>query len=275
MNKFTKTANTINAVHGLSEIERQVQFVKNSNLTEEEKNKALKSHNKMIKTTILIVIILTIIMLIIYIAAESFMSSETKVIVMEISAFGWVIILITYAIIAKTKKMFPDWMNAYDKVNNGFDGLEEQEINKLKPTDKEKLIIKKYKKKSVVSALIFLLSLVIEFSIILSLEIAIYSFITIIITLIITGVWYIFEDTYQVEIHKIESGYYKKSFEFICPKCKVELKIKFEDLEKYNFLPKNEQGKRVMNCHNCGNPVPLYDFDNVLEDYKKYIEQVK
>lgn len=30
-----------------------------------------------------------------------------------------------------------------------------------------------------------------------------------------------------------------------------------------------------MNCHNCGNPVPIYDFDNELKDYKKYIEQVK
>lgn len=90
----------------------------------------------MIKTTTLIVIILTIIMLIIWIAAGSFMSSKTKVIIMVISVFGWVTILITYAIIVKTKKLFPDWMNAYDKVNNGFDGLEEQEINKLKPNDK-------------------------------------------------------------------------------------------------------------------------------------------
>lgn len=37
MNKFIKIANATNTAHGISETERQVQSVKKSNLTEEEK----------------------------------------------------------------------------------------------------------------------------------------------------------------------------------------------------------------------------------------------
>lgn len=152
----------------------------------------------------------------------------------------------------------------------------ERQVQAVKKSNiKEELIIKKYKKKSLISGVIFLLALVIEFFIILRLKIAIYSPITIIITLIITGVWYVFEDTYQVEIHRIESGYYKKSFGFFCQKCKSEVKIDFEDLEKYNSLPRNKQGIRVINCHNCGNHVLLYNFDDALSDYKKYLDQTK
>lgn len=274
MNKFTKITTTINAAHGLSKMEGQVQSIKKSNLTEEEKNKALKSHNKMIKITILIVVILTIIMAVSMIAGFS-ISGKVGAIISVINLIVMPTILITYVIIARKRKLFSDWVNAYEKVDNGFDNLEEQEINKLKPNYKEELIIKKYKKKSLVSGLIFLLALTIEFSIILGLEIDIYSSVTIIITLIITGVWYFFENTYQVEIHRIKSGYYKKSYGFICQKCKSKVEINFEDLEKYTSLPRNKQGIRVMNCHNCGNPVPFYNFDNALEDYKKYLELTK
>ena len=44
MDKFNKVATTVNATRGLHEMEQQVRDVKNSNLTDEEKNKALKSH---------------------------------------------------------------------------------------------------------------------------------------------------------------------------------------------------------------------------------------
>jgi len=274
MDKFTKGVTTINAVHNLNEVEQQVQDVKKSNLTEEEKNKALQSHNRMIKITVLIVVILTVIMAVSMVTGFS-ISGEVGVIISVISLIAMSAILITYAIIVRKGKLFPDWVNAYEKVDKGFDGLNGQEINKLKPNIKEELVIKKYKKKSFISGLIFLLAIAFEFYIIVSLEIAIYSPIPIIITFIITGVWYFFEDTYQVEIHRIESGYYKKSFGFFCQKCQSEVKINFEDLEKYSLLPRNEQGIRVMNCHNCGNPVPFCNFDNALEDYKKYLEQIR
>lgn len=273
MDKFTKTVTSINTLNNLNEAKKQVSDVKKSNLTEEEKTKALKSHNKMIKLTVLIVVILTIIMAVLMIVGFS-ISGKAGVIISIIALIAMPTILITYAIIAK-KKLFSDWTSAYEKVDNGFDGLEKPEIDKLKPNYKEELIIKKYKKKSLVSGLIFLLTIAIEFAIIVSLDIAIYSYITIIITVIITVIWYIFENTYQVEIQRIKSGYYKKSFGFICEKCKSEVKINFEDLEKYSSLPRNEHGIRVMNCHKCGNPVPLYNFDTVLGSYKKYLEQLK
>lgn len=56
MNKFNKITTTINATRGLAEMEQQVRDIKNSNLAEEEKQKALKSHNKMIKTTLVVII---------------------------------------------------------------------------------------------------------------------------------------------------------------------------------------------------------------------------
>ena len=51
MHKVNKIATTINATHGLSEMEQQVREFEQSNLPEEEKNRTLKFHNKMIKTT--------------------------------------------------------------------------------------------------------------------------------------------------------------------------------------------------------------------------------
>lgn len=274
MSKFTKITTSINAAHNLSEVERQINAVKKSKLTEEEKSKALKAHNKMIKTTVLTVIIVTIIMAILMIIGFS-ISGEVGAVISVIALIIMPTILITYVIIVRKRKMFPDWVNAYNKVDSGLDGLDEQEINKLKPNTKEELLIKKYKKKSLVSGLIFLITIGVMFVIVLSLEIEIYSPIVIILAFIITGVWYVFEDTYQVQIHRIKSGYYKKSIGFICQTCKKEVNINFTELENYDSLPRNKQGIRVMNCHNCGNLVPIYNFDNSLEDYKKYLEEIK
>ena len=30
-----------------------------------------------------------------------------------------------------------------------------------------------------------------------------------------------------------------------------------------------------MNCHNCGNPVPFYNYDLTLREYKKYLDEIK
>lgn len=43
MNKLNKISTSINTTRGLAEMEQQVRDIKNSNLTEEEKQKALKS----------------------------------------------------------------------------------------------------------------------------------------------------------------------------------------------------------------------------------------
>ncbi len=154
-------------------------------------------------------------------------------------------------------------------------GLTAEQINQLSPNKLEEDLVKSYKKKNLKCGLMFLLFLAIEFSIILKLGIPITSPITIILTLVITIIWYIKQDTYTVEIHRIESGYYKKDFGFICSKCKTEVKIKFEDIEKYNNLPRDENGIRVMNCPNCNTPVPFCDFDIILKEYQNYKKAIK
>lgn len=274
MNKFNKVATTINATRGLHEMEQQVSDVKNSSLTEEEKSKALKSHNKMVKTVVWFVIGLVVAMGIFMTIGFS-ISGEMGAIFGAISMVAMVMILIAFLIIIKKKKLFSDWQNAYEKVDNGFDGLSESEINQLKPQVNEEKLIKYYRKQSWKYGIIFLIAIAIEFTILLGIGVPIYSPITIIITIIITIVWYIKEDTCQVEIHRIKSGYYKKDFGFLCQNCKTEVKIKFEEIDKYNSLPRNESGIRVMNCPKCNNPVPFYNFDIKMQDYKNYLEKIK
>lgn len=273
MNKFNKIATTINSTQELSEMEQQVRDVKNSNLNEEEKQKALKSHNKMIKTTIIVTISIILLIAIICSIICNIVDSNLKIVLCLITAVLGIVGLIFFAIFGR--KLFPDWTNYYDKVDRGFDGLTENEINQLKPQANEKKVIKYYHKQSCKYVIIFLLALAIEFSILLRIGVPIYSPITIIITVVITIVWYIKENTCQVEIHRIKSGYYKKSIDFQCEKCKNEVKIKFEEIDKYNSLPKNEKGIRVMPCPKCNNPVPFYNFDIIMQDYKKYLEKIK
>lgn len=274
MNKFNKIATTIHATQSLQEMEQQVRDVKNSNLTEEEKQRALKSHNKMVKITVLVVTALAIFMGI-FMSVGFSISGEMGAIFAVISMIVEVTILIVFAFFIKKKKIFSDWVNAYEKVANGFDGLSEDEINQLKPQVNEEKVIKYYRKQSWKYGIIFLIALVIEFLILLRLGVSVYSPITIIITIVITIVWYVKEDTCQVEIHRIKSGYYKKSFGFLCQNCKTEVRIKFEEIDKYNSLPRNENGIRIMPCPKCNNLVPFYNFDITMQDYKKYLEKIK
>ena len=274
MNKFNKIITTVNATRGLHEMEQQVRDVNNSKLTEEEKQKALKSHNKMVKAVFLIVIILTI-CIGIFMTIGFSIGGVMAAIFGMISMIVMVTVLIVFAIFIKKKRLFSDWVNTYEKVDLGFDGLSESEINQLKPQVNEEKVIKYYRKQSWKYGIIFLIALGIEFSIILGIGIPIYSPITIIITIVIAIFWYIKEDTCQVEIHRIKSGYYKKDFGFICQNCKNEVKIKFEEIDKYDNLPRNENGIRFMACSKCNNPVPFYNFDTIKQEYKKYLEKIK
>lgn len=274
MDKFNKVITTINTAYNLHEMEQQVRDVKNSKLTNEEKEKALVSHNKMVKTTILVTISSLVgVAILCCIICNVIDSIELKISLCLTIAILWVIGLICFGIFGR--KLFPDWVNAYEKVDNGFDGLSENKINELKPQVNEEKAIKYYRKQSWKYGIIFLITIVIEFSILLGIGVPVYSPITIIITIIITLVWYIKEDTCQVEIHRIKSGYYKKYLGFLCENCKSEVKIKFEEIDKYNSLPRNKDGIRVMPCPKCNTPVPFYNFDLKMQDYKKYLEQIK
>lgn len=247
-----------------------VELVKKSKLTEEEKNKALKSHKKMKTTTIWVVILASLFM---GIAIVYGMSQGGDILFSVISIIVAIVVIIIYAVFAH--KFFPDWAKYSNLVDKGFDGLTNEEINKVKPNAREETIIKTLKKKEVLLTIVFLAILGVEFFIILNLGIAIYSPITIIIIAITTIIWYIKKDSYTVEIHRIESGYYKKGFGYICQHCKNEVTINFSDIEQYNSLPKNANGIREMKCPICNSAVSLYNFDNTLEHYKKYLKQIK
>lgn len=255
-------------------IKRQIEVINNSNLTEEEKSNAIKAYRKMMVVTTFVVVFLTVIVAI-AIVIGMFISIEIGAIIGVLSIILMSAILIVYAVSIRKSKSFSPWVTAYEKASNGFDGLDEQEINRLKPNEQEESIIKKYKLKKFVNGLAFLIVFVVAMSIIHMLGGSATSPITIIIALVIAGAWYFFDDTYSVEIHRLQSGYYKKSYGFICQKCGQEVTIYFEDLETCKSLPKNEDGIRVKNCPMCDNPVPFYNFDNALEDYKKYLEHIR
>lgn len=274
MSKLNKIANIINLNRGAEEFERAEKLVNNSKITQEEKERAFKARNKMLKFTIIFVISVFVIAGIITAIGFS-ISSEVGFITVAISMLLTIVVLVACLLNKNKIKAFSDWTNTLSKVEQGFDGLSDQEINRLKHNDKEQNIIKKYKKKIAVCVIIFLVALALEFVILLNLGLSVYSLVTIIITFVIVGIFYVKIDSYDVEIHRIQTGYYKKSFGYLCQKCKSEVRMNFEDIEKLDSLPRNEQGIRVVNCHNCGNPVPFYNADNTLKDYKKYLEEIK
>lgn len=246
--------------------------VEKSNLTVKQKQEAIQENKKVMTTTVLVVVITALLLWTPFIFCYS---KDIKIAytLYFVSMGVFVIFVVIYALCIKS--IFPKWNMYRELIDKGFDGLTEDEINKLKPDDKEKQLIKEYHKKDVIAGLIFLASLIVEFTIIIKLGIAILSPITSIITLIITAIWYIKMDTYKVEIHRIESGYYKRSFGFICKKCRNKVKINFSEIEKYKDLPKNQSGIKVMKCLNCNNDVEFLNFDLELKDYKDYLDKIR
>ena len=144
MNKLNKISTSINATRGLAEIEQQVNDIKNSNLTEIEKQKALKSHKQMIKTTLIVTILTCLVATILCGIICNVVEGNLKIILCLIIAGLATIGLISFGLFGR--KLFQDFQNAYEKVDNGFDGLTQDVINILKPNNKEELLIKKYKK---------------------------------------------------------------------------------------------------------------------------------
>ncbi len=148
-------------------------------------------------------------------------------------------------------------------------------VNIKNLSETKQKLYKKYRNKNIIYSLMLVLCIILTIYFCIKFNLNTHGWLVIGIIFIYVIVFYILIDNCDVEMHRIKSGYYEKSFGFFCQKCGSEVKINFAELEKYNSLPRNEDGIRVMNCHNCGNPVPFYNFDNALEDYKKYLEQVK
>ncbi len=254
-------------------LRNKIEAIKNSNLTVEEKEKALNCFKKMLVTTTIVVVVIAL-LLVVAVVMMLFIGGDAGVIFLLLSMAGAVVLLIVYALIARNV-MFKDFRIYYDMVDHGFDGLDEHEINKLKPNQSEEALIKKYKAKSFVYTLILALVLGIEFYILGKFELPLDSPVLYIITLVIFFVWYGFYDTCKVEIHRLESGYYKKSYGFRCKKCGTEVFIEFSEIEKYLDAPTNENGIRVIPCQTCNHLVPFYSFDEAYESYKKYVELTK
>ncbi len=271
MSDLNRKARSI--VRHIKKLEKQIEKIENSNLSAKEKEKALRSLKKMLITTTIAVVAVSLFLVIAVLIFIS-IGGNTGVIFLVISMTVAIALLIGYALIAR-KMLFKDFLMYYNKVDNGFDGLNEQEINRLKPNNKEKALIKKYKAKSVLYTFMLLLVLGIEFFIILKLELPLDSPIIYIITIIIIFIWFGYEDKCRVEIHRIKSGRYKRNFGFRCKNCKTTMLIEFSEIEKYIDAPTNEYGIKVIPCQNCNHLIPLYNLDVFYDDYKKYLEKTK
>lgn len=173
------------------------------------------------------------------------------------------------------RKIPNDFTTYYSKVDNGFDGLDVETINRLKPTPKEEKLIKKYKVKSVIYTFLLVLAVVIEFGIVLAFDLKLHYPLTYIVVIATFIVWWILEDTCRVEIHRLKSGYYKKTYGFVCQNCKNKVLINFNEIENYKDAPRNEQGIRVIPCRVCNHLVPMYNFDSSYKEYKKYSERIR
>ncbi len=254
-------------------LKKQIEAIENSDLSAEEKEKALKSLKKMLITTTIVVVAVALLLAGAVLMGIS-IGGNNGVIVLTVSMVAAIALLIGYALFAR-KMLFKDFQMYYNMVDNGFDGLNKQEIDRLKPNQKEKELIKKYKVKSLLYTFIFLLLLGIWFYAILRLELPLTSPIIYIITIIVIFIWVGFEDKCRVEIHRIKSGHYKRNLAFRCKNCKTTMLIEFSEIEKYIDTPKNKHGIRVTPCKNCNNLIPLYNLEAAYDDYKKYSKQTK
>ncbi len=261
------------AARNVKKIKNKIEAIKNSDLSAEEKQKALKSFKKMVVTTTIVGVVVALLLAAAVLIGLA-IGGDKGVIFLTVSMVVAIGLLIGYALLAKAM-LFKDFQMYYDIVDNGFDGLDEQEIKKLKPNSREKALIKKYKAKSILSVFVLLLVLGIEFYIIMKLELPLDSPILYIITIIIIFIWVGYEDKCRAEIHRIKSGRYKRNFGFRCKNCKATMLIEFSEIEKYMDAPTNEYGIRVAPCHNCNNLIPLYDLEVYYDDYKKHLEQIQ
>lgn len=268
MNKQNNKGVSLNTFSNLAEINQRVKDLINSKLSNEEKIKALVSFEKVKKTIVIFISIMSAILILLFII--SCMNGMTNFWIYVICGYTLIYIISIIICVTLAKNRAHDW-NKYSKiVEFGWDGLTEEERKTLSLNSRDNDAIKKYKNKDIFVSITLIIAYIIEFSILINRGVKIYSPISIIITFVITAIWYVLHDTYMVEIHRLKSGFYKKDFGFYCSNCKTEVKIRFDEIEKYDSLPKNKDNIRIMKCPKCGNDVPFYNFDNCLSDYRNY-----
>ena len=254
-----------------------LQQVLDSKLTEEEKTNALETYQKFTKNLkiffwcwIVIFILLIIPSVVLLLQGKDIGISLTVNVTV-----GGIIILIAYPLTRRKKKKYANWFEASHKVDVKFDGLDQMTLQYLKPHKTEQLLIKKYKKKFYRSFLNYIPIIVLDYLIISNLNIEKFATIFAIVNIILILFCSITSDDCRREIHRLSIGYYKRDFEHICPACNNPVRIMFQDMENYEDLPRDENNYRLMTCENCGNRVPLSNFERNRDDYKKYLEELQ
>ena len=255
-----------------------LQQVMDSKLTETEKANASETYQKLTKNLKIFFwcwMVMTILLLISS-AILYGLGNDIGLILMVFVMFGSIIILIAYPLTRRKKKKYANWYKACYKVDVRFDGLNQMTLEYLKPHKAEQILIKKYKKKFYKSFLIYIPIIVLDYIIIANFlnpekHLTIFVFINVVLFFAISMI----PDECRREIHRLSVGYYKRDFEHICAGCNKPVKIMFQDMENYEDLPRDENNCRLIACENCGNRVPLSDFERNRDDYKRYLEELK
>jgi len=139
----------------------------------------------------------------------------------------------------------------------------------------DKRLYKKYRNRNILFGFLFVGCIALIYYIFINFNLNVYSWLGIGIIFICVLIFYILINNCSVKMDRIKKGYYKKSLRYFCDKCNGKVEIQFKDIEKFNFLPKNKNGIRFMQCPHCDNNVLLYNFDATLADYKKYLSQTQ
>ncbi len=116
MSDFNGYTSGRSTARGVRQLQKQIQTIKNSNLSQEEKEKALKIHRKMLITTIIVVVLITL-LLAIAVLTGLFIGGDAGMIFLVISMVVAMVLLLVYAIIARN--IFKDFSTYYAKAKNG------------------------------------------------------------------------------------------------------------------------------------------------------------
>ena len=80
----------------------------------------------------------------------------------------------------------------------------------------------------------------------------------------------------MIEANRLKHGYYKECYGFYCKTCGAEISIPFNEIENISkTLIRNENGIPVKQCQCCGHYVEFIALDNAVNDYQKYIKNLK
>jgi len=262
MNNINNIILLTSAANKYKSIKEQIKAVMESNLTQKEKESALNSHNKFIKTTFIYIIVLTLIFGITFGYTFYINNLLISIILMII----YLILILLYIPISKL--IFKDWYHYLSLVSLGFDGKTEEEIDKLKPDSIDLKMIKSYEIKLIfinILTLVCIASLI--YICVISNKFNILSPIFIILTIIVVVIYIMEEDDCKVEIKRLNDGFYKTNVAYLCNTCRSRVEVSYNDLKNSEL----KNGKRIVKCKECMEDV--YISNDELITYEKYLKK--